>query len=68
MHLSESGNSGNPCTNVTITSNDIGPCGQEGTNAAGSGQWADGISFACTNSLVSQNSVRLTSSTFFTVC
>ena len=57
MHLSESGQTDNPCTNVTITNNDIGPCGQEGKDAAGNPQWSDGISFACRDSLISQNIV-----------
>ena len=57
MHLSESGQVDNPCTNVTVTNNDIGPCGQEGKDAAGNAQWSDGISFACRDSLVSQNTV-----------
>ena len=57
MHLSESGQTDNPCTNVTVTNNDIGPCGQEGKDAAGNAQWSDGISFACRDSLVAQNTV-----------
>lgn len=58
MHVIEGGTTSNLCVNATVTDNDIGPCGQEGANAAGQGMWADGISFACTKSLVSGNSVR----------
>jgi hypothetical protein len=47
----------NYCTNATIANNDIGPCGQSGTNSAGQGLWADGISFACTDSVVKSNTV-----------
>ncbi|OZJ03560.1 hypothetical protein BZG36_03103 [Bifiguratus adelaidae] len=57
LHIIEGGISSNVCTNATVTNNDIGPCGQEGTNAAGQGRWADGISFACTHSLVSGNKI-----------
>jgi hypothetical protein len=59
MHLIESGNNNNPCSNATVTNNDIGPCGNAGTNSAGEGQWADGISFACTQSTVADNTVRI---------
>ncbi|EKG22543.1 hypothetical protein MPH_00116 [Macrophomina phaseolina MS6] len=41
-----------PCTNATLTNNDIGPCGIEGT------EYADGISFQCTDSTISDNSLR----------
>jgi hypothetical protein len=58
LHLIQSGND-NPCTNVTITNNQIGPCGNEGTNSAGQGLWADGISFACENSLIENNYVGI---------
>ena len=58
MHIVESADSGNPCTNATLVNNDIGPCGVEGTEASTNGMWADGISFACTNSLVGSNTVR----------
>ena len=57
MHIVESGDSANPCTNATIANNDIGPCGVEGTEASTNGMWADGISFACTNSMVASNTV-----------
>lgn len=40
-----------PCRNTTLTNNDIGPCGTEGT------EYADGISFQCTDSTISDNSV-----------
>ena len=57
MHIVESGDTSNPCTNATIANNDIGPCGVEGTEASAEGMWADGISFACTNSVVASNTV-----------
>ena len=47
LHITEGGTT--KCTNATITNNDIGPSG----NAAG--HWADGISMACTGSLVAHN-------------
>ncbi|KAF7178178.1 hypothetical protein CNMCM7691_006850 [Aspergillus felis] len=55
LHVTESGDSG--CRNATVINNDIGPCGHSGTNSAGQGQWADGISFACTASEVSDNTI-----------
>ncbi|PNP47353.1 hypothetical protein TGAMA5MH_01169 [Trichoderma gamsii] len=59
MHIGEGGaaSGASACSNATITNNDIGPCGLEGHDAAGHGRWADGISFACTNSLVQSNTV-----------
>ena len=57
MHIVESPDSANPCTNATIANNDIGPCGVEGIEASTNGMWSDGISFACTNSLVASNTV-----------
>ncbi|QKX53895.1 uncharacterized protein TRUGW13939_00975 [Talaromyces rugulosus] len=57
LHVIQSGDSTAPCTNVTISNNQIGPCGNEGTNSAGAGQWADGISFACQDSLIENNHV-----------
>lgn len=36
MHVIESGNDAKPCTNATVTHNDIGPCGESGNS-----QWAD---------------------------
>lgn len=60
LHVIGSGNDASPCTNATITYNDIGPCGKEGTDAAGNGQWADGVSLDCTNSLVQGNAVMIT--------
>ncbi|KAL1983266.1 hypothetical protein VTN96DRAFT_288 [Rasamsonia emersonii] len=57
LHIIQSGDDSKPCTNATVSNNEIGPCGEEGTNAAGNGQWADGISFACTNSIVSNNTI-----------
>jgi hypothetical protein len=60
LHVIGSGNTASPCSNATVTNNDIGPCGQEGTDAAGNGLWADGISLDCTNSLVQYNTVLYT--------
>jgi hypothetical protein len=57
LHLIQGGTD-NPCTNVTISNNHIGPCGNEGYNSAGVPQWADGISFACQDSLIEDNYVR----------
>ncbi|KAH8799794.1 hypothetical protein F5884DRAFT_686279 [Xylogone sp. PMI_703] len=57
LHVIGSGNDGNPCRNATITNNDIGPCGQEGTDAQGNGKWADGVSLDCTASLVQHNTI-----------
>ena len=59
LHVTEGGITSNYCTNATVSNNDIGPCGQSGTNSAGQGLWADGISFACTDSLVEGNDVSL---------
>ena len=59
MHIVESGDNSNPCTNATIANNDIGPCGVEGTEQSTNGMWADGISFACTHSLVASNTVSI---------
>ncbi|CAF1204509.1 unnamed protein product [Adineta steineri] len=47
LHIAESGT--NRCTNATIINNDIGPSGNSDR------QWADGISMACTHSLVANN-------------
>lgn len=57
LHYIGSGQDNNPCRDGTVTGNTIGPCGQEGTDAAGNGLWADGISFECVNSVVSSNNV-----------
>lgn len=57
LHVIGSGDANAPCTNATITNNDIGPCGQSGTDATGNGLWADGISLDCTQSLVQDNVV-----------
>jgi hypothetical protein len=59
LHVTEGGITSNYCTNATVSNNDIGPCGESGKNSAGQGLWADGISFACTNSLVEGNDVSL---------
>ena len=71
LHLIGSGSTASPCVNAMITNNDIGPCGKEGTDAAGNGQWADGISLDCTNSLVRGNTVIAafpTTSTYAELC
>ncbi|UJR17128.1 hypothetical protein I4U23_004024 [Adineta vaga] len=47
LHIAESGLNG--CRNATITNNDIGPAGHP------DGQYADGISMACTESSVANN-------------
>ncbi|UKZ64069.1 uncharacterized protein TrAtP1_005289 [Trichoderma atroviride] len=58
LHVIGSGQDNNPCRNVTLTNNDIGPCGQSGTDpASGDGLWADGISLDCTASLVQGNTI-----------
>lgn len=51
MHIAE-GSTTYPftCVNANISSNDIGPCGDET-------QWADGISFGCSASTVSNNKI-----------
>ncbi|KAG9317823.1 hypothetical protein JVU11DRAFT_2049 [Chiua virens] len=50
LHIAE----GNlTCTNVTIQNNDIGPAGSDLFQ-----QWADGISVACTNSLIKNNMIN----------
>jgi hypothetical protein len=59
MHFIESGDDSNPCRNATISNNDIGPCGEEGTDSQGNGLWADGISMACTNTMVTNNKVSI---------
>ncbi|KAH0840261.1 hypothetical protein J3R83DRAFT_1268 [Lanmaoa asiatica] len=41
------------CTNVTVQNNDIGPAGSELFQ-----QWADGISFACRNSVIRNNMIN----------
>lgn len=58
LHVIGAGTGTAPCTNTTLVNNDIGPCGQSGTDSAGNGLWADGISLDCTNSLVQNNQVR----------
>ena len=62
MHIAEAGPSSPPCTDATIENNDIGPCGTGDYDSAGNGNWADGISLGCTNSLVSSNTVCSSSS------
>ncbi|CAF1401182.1 unnamed protein product [Adineta ricciae] len=47
LHITESGL--NRCQNATIINNDIGPAGHP------NGEYADGISMACTRSLVADN-------------
>jgi len=41
------------CTSITIQNNDIGPCGVDAYD-----QWADGISVACTQSVVRSNMIN----------
>lgn len=60
LHVIGSGSDAAPCKNATIVNNDIGPCGEAGTDQAGNGLWADGISLDCTTSLVQDNTVGLT--------
>jgi hypothetical protein len=67
LHIIGSGNTAQPCQNANITNNDIGPCGQEGTDSAGHGLWADGISLDCTNSIVSGNTVSSSHQCFWTM-
>ncbi|RFU81102.1 hypothetical protein TARUN_1111 [Trichoderma arundinaceum] len=57
LHAIGSGDNNNPCKNVTIINNDIGPCGQSGTDVNGNAQWADGVSLDCTASLVQGNTI-----------
>ncbi|KAL7920719.1 hypothetical protein ACQKWADRAFT_153533 [Trichoderma austrokoningii] len=58
LHVIGSGQDNNPCKGVTLTNNDIGPCGQSGNDpASGDGLWADGISLDCTSSLVQGNTI-----------
>lgn len=57
LHVIGSGDDASPCKNATISNNDIGPCGQEGTDSKGQALWSDGISLDCTNSLVSSNTI-----------
>lgn len=40
------------CSNVTISHNDIGPCGSDYFQ-----YWADGVSLSCANSLVEENDI-----------
>ncbi|KAI5455616.1 hypothetical protein BGZ63DRAFT_368653 [Mariannaea sp. PMI_226] len=57
LHLIESGTDDRPCTNATVNFNEIGPAGHDNVDSLGRGQWADGISFACTNSVVANNTI-----------
>ncbi|KAK0630390.1 hypothetical protein B0T17DRAFT_506861 [Bombardia bombarda] len=57
FHLIGSGQDDNPCRNANVTFNEVGPCGQEGTDAEGNGLWADGLSIECVDSLVADNTV-----------
>lgn len=61
LHVTEgwSGSGSGACVNATVAYNDVGPCGDHAYDAEGNGLWADGISFACSNSVVSDNQVRL---------
>jgi hypothetical protein len=71
MHIIEGG--GNSCSGAIVTNNDIGPSGNAPTGADQfnkrnmhsrkraaeytPGQWADGISLACRDSVVTGNSI-----------
>ena len=61
LHITEGwgGSGSGACVNATVAYNDIGPCGDHAYDAEGNGLWADGISFACSHSVVSDNQVRL---------
>jgi parallel beta-helix repeat protein len=50
LHISEGALN---CTNVTVQNNDVGPAGSDLFQ-----QWADGISVACTNSIVRNNMIN----------
>ena len=64
LQVIESGIDNNPCTNAQIIDNDIGPCGRHKDDNSALGLWADGISFACTNSLIQGNTVHTIHKTF----
>lgn len=58
LHLIGSGQDNNPCRSATVTFNEVGPCGHEGTDpATGNGLWADGLSIECMDTVVSDNTV-----------
>ncbi len=57
MHFIESGIADQPCRSASITFNEVGPCGDEGHDSQNQAQWADGLSIACTDSLVTDNTV-----------
>jgi len=52
LHLIEGNGPGQPCTGALVEDNEIGPAGSSDDM-----QWADGISLACTNSIVRHNAI-----------
>lgn len=50
LHIAEG--SGLPCSGAIVTHNELGPAGRDRQN-----QWADGISLACQDSLVKNNTI-----------
>jgi hypothetical protein len=50
LQLIEGYSQSQPCTNALVENNEIGPAGTSDEN-----QWADGISLACSNSIVRDN-------------
>lgn len=58
LHLYESGKADSPCVDASVTHNFFGPAGTHGPRwPNGSGPWADGISLACTRSVVAYNRI-----------
>ncbi|GAA5959582.1 hypothetical protein JCM3765_007203 [Sporobolomyces pararoseus] len=66
LHTAEGGKGAHACSGMIVRSNDIGPSGHSPSGALqfrrrgegySPGQWADGISHACPNSLVENNVV-----------
>ncbi|KAK3388701.1 hypothetical protein B0T20DRAFT_484273 [Sordaria brevicollis] len=58
VHFIGSGQDNNPCRQATVTFNDVGPCGHEGTDpATGNGLWADGLSIECMDTSVTDNTI-----------
>lgn len=58
VHFIGSGQEDNPCRQATVTFNEVGPCGLEGTDpATGNGLWADGLSIECMDTTVTDNTV-----------
>ncbi|KAK3496226.1 hypothetical protein B0T13DRAFT_281528 [Neurospora crassa] len=58
VHFIGSGQEDNPCRQATVTFNEVGPCGHEGTDSAtGNGLWADGLSIECMDTTVTDNTI-----------